>query len=464
MPKKILALGGCLLLTGAAFANKTYTVRDGDTISGIARKFGVSQKDLLKTNKLASPNKLKLGLQLTIPSVTVARAESQPKKAKFTNSYSVKPGENDWIIAKRLHTTADKLHQLNPGVQWSKLQIGTELRIPGGSSPSIISPKTSTATVSKKFSGSGYKVVAGDNDGKIAKKLGITTAKLHKLNPGVKWTRLQIGESLKTASTAVVASKAPVKTAAKAKSGQITADDVAVRRGPSSRQAKVVTVAAGTKVSILNGKNGWYQVRFPKGTVGWVKDDFVTRGGGAVVASKAPAKKAAKAMKLPKGVISEGKLVAFAKTFLGTRYRWAQASRGGTDCSGFSTQVMRHFGISLPRRSSEQAQRGRYVAKSEIKAGDLVFFRTGRSRRINHVGVAISNTQFIHASSGQGRVVTNSLVSGHYTTCFATARRVANVKNVHELVKALPKAEKKEQVAEVAAPGVEQIPATSSVE
>ncbi|GIV02781.1 MAG: hypothetical protein KatS3mg015_1611 [Fimbriimonadales bacterium] len=64
------------------------------------------------------------------------------------------------------------------------------------------------------------------------------------------------------------------------------------------------------------------------------------------------------------------------------------------------------------------------VDKSELQPGDLVFFRTGRSTRINHAGIYIGNGQFIHASSGGGQVRIDSLSDGYYSKRFVTARRV----------------------------------------
>jgi hypothetical protein len=89
-----------------------------------------------------------------------------------------------------------------------------------------------------------------------------------------------------------------------------------------------------------------------------------------------------------------------------------------------STQAYRAIGVSLPRRSAEQATVGSKVDKSDLKPGDLVFFRTGRSRRINHVGVYVGSGKFVHASSSKREVREDSLSEGYYQSRYATARRV----------------------------------------
>ena len=64
------------------------------------------------------------------------------------------------------------------------------------------------------------------------------------------------------------------------------------------------------------------------------------------------------------------------------------------------------------------------MKKSELKAGDLVFFKTRGRRVINHVGIFIGNGKFIHASSGKGRVRVDTLTDGYYSSRYAGGRRV----------------------------------------
>ena len=108
---------------------------------------------------------------------------------------------------------------------------------------------------------------------------------------------------------------------------------------------------------------------------------------------------------------------AFSK--IGARYTWAH-----NDCSGYVMGVMKSQGIYLPHSSRGMSRFGRQVSKGALKPGDLVFFHTGRSKRINHVGIALGGGKFIHSSSGGGKVQVNSLNDGYYRGRFATARRV----------------------------------------
>jgi len=91
-------------------------------------------------------------------------------------------------------------------------------------------------------------------------------------------------------------------------------------------------------------------------------------------------------------------LVTTAQRFLGVPYRWGGEDRSnGFDCSGLTMVSYRLNGLNLPRNSRAQFKAGRYVAKKNLKSGDLVFFATKGGKRVTHVGMYIGSGKFIHA-------------------------------------------------------------------
>ena len=88
------------------------------------------------------------------------------------------------------------------------------------------------------------------------------------------------------------------------------------------------------------------------------------------------------------------KALAYAKAQLGEPYVRNGDGPSGWDCSGLTMRAWGSVGVSLPHSSRQQYSRGRSVAKSDLKAGDLVFFYPGS---ISHVGLYAGNGQVLHA-------------------------------------------------------------------
>jgi hypothetical protein len=122
------------------------------------------------------------------------------------------------------------------------------------------------------------------------------------------------------------------------------------------------------------------------------------------------------------------RLVRQAYHYIGTAYRAGGNGRNGFDCSGFTAYLFAKFGVQIPRTSQTQLQVGLPVRKSELRKGDLVFFRGRnlRSQTVGHVGIVVSRpgepTRFIHSSSGRG-IVVDRLESEYYSLRFIAARR-----------------------------------------
>jgi len=120
-----------------------------------------------------------------------------------------------------------------------------------------------------------------------------------------------------------------------------------------------------------------------------------------------------------------------AKKELGKRYVWGATGPKTFDCSGFTMKVYRTAGINLPRVSRSQAKVGAKVAFDELQRGDMVFFDTEKHRtgKVNHVGIYLEDGKFIHASSGNKKVVITSFEKKKfYKNRFLWGRRVIREK------------------------------------
>lgn len=117
-------------------------------------------------------------------------------------------------------------------------------------------------------------------------------------------------------------------------------------------------------------------------------------------------------------------ILDYARKHLGTPYRSGGSSPGGFDCSGFTSHVFGHFGISIPRTSFDQFRTGTAVNKGQLRPGDLVFFST-YAAGASHVGIYAGNSQFIHSSSPRsGGVIYSSIGDSYYGPRYLGARRI----------------------------------------
>lgn len=130
-----------------------------------------------------------------------------------------------------------------------------------------------------------------------------------------------------------------------------------------------------------------------------------------------------------------------ATNYLGLKYVWGGASlTKGADCSGFTQQIYKKFGVSLPHHAADQAKMGtKITSKKNLKAGDLVFF--GSKNNITHVGIYGGDGKFIESPHTGASVRVSKLssrkdfvsgsrfsgISGSTTTSGKNAKKIKGV-------------------------------------
>jgi cell wall-associated NlpC family hydrolase len=100
----------------------------------------------------------------------------------------------------------------------------------------------------------------------------------------------------------------------------------------------------------------------------------------------------------------------------GDPYAWGGAGPSSFDCSGLTQYSWRKAGVYLPHSSRLQSTTGRFVSKSYLRAGDLVFFYSP----VSHVGIYVGDGYIVHAPHS-GDVVRLARLS--YMPSYAGARR-----------------------------------------
>jgi cell wall-associated NlpC family hydrolase len=117
-------------------------------------------------------------------------------------------------------------------------------------------------------------------------------------------------------------------------------------------------------------------------------------------------------------------LIQTALSLEGVPYQWGGDQPGtGFDCSGFVRYVLAQHHITAPRTSAEQFMLGKEVPLDQVRAGDLVFFSTV-APGASHVGLAVSNEEFVHAPAASGVVRVERVRTSYWLTRYVGARRL----------------------------------------
>lgn len=256
--------------TTKAAVPTNYTVRQGDTVSGIAARFGLSAQEVLVRNGLGWNTIIHPGQTLHLastPAVTTARtttsAGSTSGSGSSTSSYHVKSGDTVSGIASRVGVSTTALLSANKLSQRSVIYPGQTLRVPHGSSGG---GAVSTAATSSGSSKSSVKISSGDTIGSIAASHHVSVAALLSAN-GLTYTStiyagktLVIPSSSSAAATAAAPARADVSAAVglSAEQRQNAATIVAVGRslGVSDRGIVVALAAAMQESSLRNLPHG----------------------------------------------------------------------------------------------------------------------------------------------------------------------------------------------------------------
>ncbi|WP_163408989.1 C40 family peptidase [Flavobacterium ajazii] len=120
-------------------------------------------------------------------------------------------------------------------------------------------------------------------------------------------------------------------------------------------------------------------------------------------------------------------LIKTATDNIGSPYKATGTTKAGFDCSGLVFSTFETENIKLPRSSYEQSKIGKIIPFDDAKKGDLIFFKTNKSKQINHVGLITEvnreEIKFVHSSTSKG-VIISSTKEAYYKNSFVQVNRI----------------------------------------
>jgi len=152
--------------------------------------------------------------------------------------------------------------------------------------------------------------------------------------------------------------------------------DVApVRADPDETAEQVTQLLRGEPVVVVERGDGWSRIVTAYDYPGWVRDDALESGEGAVVSD------------------GHGSPVDVARSYLGTRYLWGGMTERGIDCSGLVHMAYRRTGRLVPRDADQQEEAGTEVAAP--LPGDLVTYGEATA---DHIAFWLGDGRILHST------------------------------------------------------------------
>jgi len=352
----------CGFSSAYAASKVVYTIKKGDNLHEIAKKYNVSV-DEIKSGRKLNPRNLKPGTKIIIPVHKAAEKKSlkavRSAKDSPVQAKKDRPEKPDAVEAGPAAAKADNLyHTVNKGDTLSS--ISRKYSLPAGELKALNNLKSTRLKkgqklLVKRIGPKTYAVKKGDNLWKIARKFDMDADDLMELNE-MGSPSLSIGQTLYL-------------------------------------EEKVDHASARVYQEAVVSRNLEEEIRSISESEEFSEKD------------------------------PPGKLVTFAKKLLNIPYKFGGNSIRGIDCSGYVKKVYGLLGVELPRTAREQYQTGEAIEKDELSIGDLVFFRTYASFP-SHVGIYLGNNLFIHASSKGKKVTIDSLETPYYLKRFIGGKRL----------------------------------------
>ena len=391
----------------------TYTVQSGDSLWAIAQKFNTSVDHLKQLNGLTS-NLIYVGQTLNVdgqavaqpakaatpaPAKTVAQpVQQQAPVAKVSVTSSTQKAAPVASSATQVQPSSVATSKVAPAVTSSSATTVSSSQAPVSSSASTsvssssssqqtftsssnsqasvassVSSAAPASTVSSQSSSKQAVIAAnhitvtvktGDSLYTIAQEYGVSVASLREANPN-------LGNSLTVGQKIIVNNPTKNPAAASSSSQQAQASSASSQQAVPAPQTQTANnnnhqVAQSNNNQQQNNNNNQAAQASSQ-----TQQSSTTRTG------------------------SGNNVVSFAESLIGVPYVYGGTTPSGFDCSGFVQYVYSHFGINLPRTTTQQENCGTQIPVSQAQPGDLYFW--GNKGSAYHVAICIGNGQYIAA-------------------------------------------------------------------
>ncbi|WP_290033409.1 C40 family peptidase [Ligilactobacillus cholophilus] len=379
----------------------SYVVKSGDSLWAIARQYNTTVDHLRELNGLSSST-IYVGQSLKLDGQAVAKTtttKTTTTTQKASSSVASNASSQQATVKNSSAVSSSSVSQAPVASSSSASSVVSSSSSSEASSVASSSVASSSSSVASSSSSevsssqqaviaanhTTYTVQSGDSLYTIAQAYGVSVESLREANPSVS-TALIAGQKLIINNpTKDPVAEASSKAAAAESSRQ--ASIASSQAAESSRQASIASSQA--QASSIAAAQQAQQTQQASSTQQTTNNN--TSNNTATSQSTTQQASSASTSKTGNG----STVVEFAQSLIGTPYVYGGTTPNGFDCSGFVQYVYSHFGVSLPRTTTQQENCGTQISVSEAQPGDLYFW--GSKGSTYHVAIAIGNGQYIAA-------------------------------------------------------------------
>ncbi len=449
-----------------------HTVAKGETISGIAEKYNVKSTEIYELNPDAR-NGIKYKTVLLIPSKAKNHIVSTSKISNNApeKSHEVLAKETLYGIAKQYNTTVNDLYKINPNLEKEGLKKDQIIKISQTVSQDLVITKEPEKAIEGKkqnvskeniqkektvvapkadekisipTQGIEYEVLTKESYYSIAKKHQISVVDLQKANSNLGSKSLKVGQKISIpiksdANSSLAVEKSAIKEIQEVK---VTSQEVVAEKKLESENTHTVLPKEtkygiakeyGITIAELEKQNPNSAKKLLVGSVLKIRGSKIIEANVPVPVNPVVVKEESDNKDFDSNVdrvydaAFVDQLIATAAENIGTRYRSGGTTKDGFDCSGLMCYTFANSDIKLPRSSIEMAAYGSKIDTENAQKGDLIFFKTNRRGRINHVGMIVEvledEIKFIHSAT-HGGVIISSTKESYYEKNLVQVNRV----------------------------------------
>ena len=388
----------------------THEVLAKESFYSIAKQYKITIADLQKANPELGNKSLKVGQKITVP--LKAEANSNLVVEKVTEKKEIAPQA---IVAKKEPEVAKTIPVL---------------------------PQTTEDTKNSLINLT-HEVLPNESLYSIAKQYKIALTDLKKANPELGKKSLKVGQKISVpvkaeANSSLVAENKDVKSQ---KEIVVVPQNIEEKNAETELTHEVlpketkygIAKQYGLTVAELEKQNPNISKRLLVGsqlkirTSKLIEKEVAVENAIALEKEFVKEKFENKESNIVRDASFADQLISKASEHIGTRYRSGGTTTDGFDCSGLMCYTFSSYDIKLPRSSIEMASYGSRIDAQSAQKGDLIFFKTRGSGRINHVGMVVEvldgEIKFIHSAT-HGGVIISSTKESYYERNLAQINRV----------------------------------------